>query len=199
MVRRRGTPQVTTDDDAPAERRKKGTGAGRWRRALLVLGVVVVLLLVASARLFIWPPTDSPARVDAIVALGGDPSQREAHEAVTLAAAGYASDVVISLGDGHAPCPLPPPRVEVVCFRPEPVSTQGEAEYAARLAASHHWRSLMVVPQRSQSTRARLRFERCTAARLLVVPVADRPSHLFYDVVYEWGALAKALVFNRSC
>lgn len=164
-----------------------------------MLAVLVALFLGATARLFLWPPTDAPTRVDAIVALGGDPGQRRAHKALALASTGYAPVVAMSVGLGHVPCLSAPPGVEVICFRPVPVTTQGEAEYAARLARQQHWHSLIVVPERSQSTRARLRFERCTSVRLLVVPVADRPSHLFMDVVYEWGALMKALVVNRSC
>jgi hypothetical protein len=42
-------------------------------------------------------------------------------------------------------------------------------------------------------------FERCTRAQVVVVPVADHGWHLLYDVVYEWGSLAKALVLHRSC
>lgn len=166
----------------------------------MVLAVVVVVVVAASARLFVWSPTDRPAKVDAIVALGGDPGQRRAHEAIALAKAGYAPVVVISLG-GNPPvrCPSPPARVHVVCFRADPLDTRGEAEYVGRLAARRHWHRLIVVPERTQTTRARLLFERCTSARLLMVPVDDPVSHLPYDVLYEWGALAKALVLHRGC
>ena len=172
----------------------------RWRRALVVLAVVVVLVVGVSARLFVWSPVDGPAKVDAVVALGGDPGQRRAHEAMALAEKGYAPVAVISLG-GYppAPCPRPTARVSVVCFRADPLDTRGEAEYVGSLAARRHWHSLIVVPERTQTTRARLLFERCTAARLLMVPVNDPVSHLPYDVLYEWGALAKALVLHRGC
>lgn len=159
----------------------------------------MVLFLAATARLFVWPPTDAPARADAVVSLGGDPGQRRAHQALALAAAGWAPVAVVSLGGYRVPCPSAPRHVQVVCFRPDPVNTRGEAEYAARLAAERHWHHLIVVPEHSQSTRARLLFERCTSARLTVVPVADRPGRLFGDVVYEWGALFKALVLKRGC
>jgi hypothetical protein len=32
-----------------------------------------------------------------------------------------------------------------------------------------------------------------------MVPVSDPVSHLPYDVAYEWGALVKAIVLERSC
>lgn len=172
------------------------TGKGRFFAAL---GVVLVLFLAATARLFAFPTTDAPARVDAVVALGGDPGQRRAHEALALARQGYAPVAVISLGGYKVPCPPAPPKVEVICFRPNPVDTRGEAEYATRLAARHGWKRLIVVPEKTQSTRARLLFERCTSARILIVPVADHPSRWLGDVAYEWGALLKALILKRSC
>ncbi len=171
-----------------------------FRRALLVLALAVVVVLAVSARLFVWPPTDRPARVDAVVALGGDPGQMRAHQAIALARQGDAPVAVVSLGGTpEASCPRAVPGVRVVCFRADPLDTRGEAEFVAALAERRHWSSLILVPERSQATRARMLFERCTRARLLVVPVADPPSRLAFDVAYEWGALAKALLLERHC
>ena len=169
-------------------------------RIVAVLGLLAVLFLVATARLFVWPPTDTPAHADAVIALGGDPGQLRAKEALSLAGSGDAPVAVISLGGTPpAPCPKPVARVRVLCFRPDPLDTRGEAEHVAALVAREHWRRIIVVPERSQATRARLLFERCTDVTMLVVPVTDPFAHLPYDVVYEWGALVKALVVHRSC
>jgi len=119
--------------------------------------------------------------------------------ALELARSGYARIAVISLGGNHAHCLPAPPKVEVICFHPDPLNTRGEAEAVARLIAQRHWKRIILVPERSQATRARLLFKRCTNADLVVVPVADPFSQLFIDVVYEWGALTKALVFKTSC
>jgi len=169
-------------------------------RIVAVAGVLVVLVAGATARLFVWPPTDRPVHVDAVVALGGDPGQRRAHQALALASAGFAPVAVISRG-GYppVPCPRGDGRERVICFRANPLDTRGEAEYVAALAARRHWRKIIVVSERSQSTRARLLFTRCTADRVVMVPVADPGWHLVYDVAYEWGALVKALVVHRSC
>src|SRR5579863_4803649 len=103
-------------------------------RILLVAAVLVVLLAAATARLFVWPPTDPPTRVDAVVALGGDPGQRRAHEALALVGAGFAPVAVISLG-GVPAVACPPHRgVAAICFRADPLDTRGEAEYVTRLA-----------------------------------------------------------------
>lgn len=171
-----------------------------WGRVLAVGALLAILFLAATARLFVWSPTDRPTRVDAVVALGGDPGQRRAQEAIALVRSGFAPVAVISLGGRPpVPCPRPGGRVRVICFRADPLNTRGEAEYVSTLAGRRHWRHLMVVSERSQTTRARVLFKRCTAAKLEMVPVNDPWSHLPYDVVYEWGALAKALILQPSC
>jgi uncharacterized SAM-binding protein YcdF (DUF218 family) len=167
---------------------------------LVVLVLVVVVFPIATARLFIWPPTDSPTKVGAVVALGGDTGQLREKKAIELAQAGYAPVAVISLGGQKpVPCPKPVPKVSIVCFRADPLDTRGEAEFVSRLAAERHWSRIIVVSERSQATRARMLFKRCTTIPLDMVPVQDPSSNLPYDVLYEWGALTKALVVNRSC
>jgi len=165
-----------------------------------VVLLVVVLFPVATARLFVWPPTDQPTRADAVVALGGDTGQLRAQQALRLAREGYAPVAAISLGGVRAvSCPKPVPGVKIICFRADPLTTRGEAEYASRLAAEHHWDRIIVVSERSQATRARLLFKRCTAVQLEMVPVTDPRPNLLFDVTYEWGALAKALILIRTC
>jgi len=170
------------------------------RRILVAVAVLATLFLAATARLFVWPPTDRPARVDAVVALGGDPGQLRAEQAIRLARGGAAAVVVVSLGgQTPAPCPAPVVGLSILCFRARPLNTRGEAEYVAGLAARHRWTRLIVVSERSQATRARLLFRRCTSATLLMVPVEDPGGRLLYDVTYEWAALMKALVVVRAC
>ena len=166
---------------------------------MIVVVLIVVLFLAANMRLFLWSPIDAPAHVDAVVALGGDPGQRRAHYAIALAEQGFAPVAVISLG-GNPPVACPTATaVQVVCFRADPLDTRGEAQYVAALVARHHWAQIMVVPERSQTTRARVLFNRCTDVDIRWTPVSDPLPHLPYDVAYEWGALFKALVLQRSC
>jgi uncharacterized SAM-binding protein YcdF (DUF218 family) len=180
-------------DDPPSTVRRKVL------LTLLALCFVVgVLLVVGTARLFVWPPTDQPSRADAVVALGGDAGQLREKSALKLAREGYAPVAVISLGGKKAvPCPHAVPGVHIICFRADPLDTRGEAEYVAGLAARRHWHRIIVVSERSQATRARLLFKRCTPIQLEMVPVTDPRTRLVFDVAYEWAALTKALV--RSC
>ena len=115
-----------------------------FKRTILVVLLVVIVFLVSTARLFVWPPSDTPSRVDAIVALGGDPGQRRMKSAVQLAEAGYAPIVVISLGgDPKVRCPRTRKGIEAICFRPNPVDTawrsriRRQARSPTTLASDH--------------------------------------------------------------
>jgi len=174
----------------------------RWLAAWAVLLACIggLVFAVATARLFLWPPTDAPVHVDAIVATGGDPGELRSAKAISLAVAGYAPVVVISRG-GNIPvrCPRAGHGVQVICFRANPLNTRGEMEFAANIAARHHWTSLMIVPGRDQATRARLLFRRCSDIHLTVVPVSGYAVNYLYSMAYAWASLAKAFVANTSC
>jgi hypothetical protein len=172
----------------------------RWRqRALLAIVVIFIVACAATARLFIWPDQGMPARVSAIVML--DSPGNSLNIALRLARQHRAPFLVLSLGtpDSGPRCPRPIPRVKVMCFNPAPVTTQGEAEYVGRLARRYHWHSIAVVTITPQDSRARLRIERCFAGPVYVVTSPIGLSSWPYRIVYEWGALVKALIVQRGC
>jgi hypothetical protein len=110
---------------------------------------------------------------------------------------------VISRGSavyGHgSSCAAQIPGVRVICFHPSPDTTQGEAEFAGRLARRYHWHSIALVTITPQDSRARLRMQRCFAGRVYVV-TAPMPGYDWpYEIAYEWAATIKALTVNRSC
>ena len=172
----------------------------RRRNILIALGALIAAFLVLSAVLFVWPATNTPRRSDAIVVLGGSGSRLP--KGVALARAGYAPYLVVSIGDpeDHVGCPTALRKVSVICFIPVPATTQGEARAVTRLARTHNWHQLIVVPGIPQTTRARIRFDRCYHGTLLFDPAS--PGGLgdwIHNVFYEWGALAKALTLQRGC
>ena len=175
---------------------------GKYRRkavAVLVLGAIV--LGVATARLFIWPDRGMPAHVSAIVMLNGPGDRLDT--ALDLAWQHRAPFVVISRGSsywGHGSICAPRiPRVTVICFNPDPAHTRGEAEFVGRLARKYRWQSVALVTITPQDSRARLRVERCFAGPVYVMTAPLSPSAWPYQIAYEWGALVKALIFQRSC
>jgi uncharacterized SAM-binding protein YcdF (DUF218 family) len=185
--------------------RLRGIGARGGRRAILlrrtflVIAAFVVVFAAFTVRLFVVPAQGMPAEVSAIVMLAGPGNRLPV--ALELAREHRASMLVISRGsDGYGgPCPARPPGVRLLCFDPDPADTRGEAEYIGRLAKLYHWQSVVVVTTRAQDTRSRLLVQRCFAGSVFVItgslPLGAWP----YQIAYEWGALMKALVINRSC
>lgn len=154
-----------------------------------------------TARLFIWPPQGMPAKVSAIVMMDGP--GRTLSRALQLAREHRPPFLVISLGAPNSsyPCPTPISGVRLICFNPSPASTAGEAEYVGRLARKYHWDSVALVTITPQDTRARLRVERCFAGPVYVMTTPPDPSRTSwrYQIVYQWGALLKALILQTSC
>ncbi len=164
--------------------------------------IVVALLCAATGVLFVWPPGEGmPARVDAIVVLGGQGNRLG--KGLQLAHEDRARVLVISRGLPHpVPGGVCRPRSRtftVICFSPRPRTTQGEAEFVSRLATQHHWRSVVLVVTPDQVIRARIRFERCYAGRIYVVttplPLLEWP----YQIAYQWASMFKEEVLQRSC
>jgi uncharacterized SAM-binding protein YcdF (DUF218 family) len=162
--------------------------------------VLVVAFGAATARLFVWPPTGMPARVDAIVVLGGQGSRLDL--GVSLAADGRSRFLVLSEGlpwirpgmcGGHTW------GATVICFRPEPATTQGEAQATARLAKHYGWRSIVLVTTPDQTVRAELRFRRCFAGQIYGVTTPLPRNQWPYAIAYQWLATAKAEIYDRQC
>jgi uncharacterized SAM-binding protein YcdF (DUF218 family) len=174
----------------------------RLRRVAAALIILLAVFCVATGRLFVWPAQGMPARVDAIVVLGG-PGDRVG-KGLELAHQGRAPVLAFSRGlpDDQVlarVCGLHGQAFRVICFLPEPGTTQGEAESVGRLARKYHWRSVVLVTTPDQDTRARIRFGRCFAGGIYVVttplPASDWP----YQIAYQWAALFTAMVLQRSC
>jgi hypothetical protein len=173
----------------------------RWRLAAGVLAVLLLAFIAATARLLIWPDRGMPARVTAIVMLNGPGDRLDS--ALRLAWQHRATYLVIARGSPvfgrGSTCAPPIPRVKVICFNPSPATTQGEAEFAGRLARKYHWRSLALVTTTPQDTRARLRMSRCFNGPVYVMTAPIALASWPYQIAYEWGALVKALVIQRGC
>lgn len=185
-------------DEPPSDPGRRGR---RWRRIAIPLVILVIAFTLATARLFVWPTQGMPTRVSAIVMLNG-PGDR-LNVALDLAWQHRAPFVVISRGSptyGHGSVCAPPiPHVTVICFDPDPATTKGEAEFVGHLARKYRWRSVALVTIAPQDSRARLLVERCFTGPVYVVSAPLSWSAWPYEIAYEWAAMVKALVFQRSC
>ena len=195
-----GTSGASAVNPAPGE----NTASHNWRRWLVfgtlgIIFVVAAVFVATTLRLFVVPSTDQPTHVDGILSFNGSDERARTALAVSLAEKGYAPVILYSQGGAGADTSCPKvPRITVVCFVDGPNNTRGEAEWAGRYAKRHNWKSLMIVPGRSQATRARLLTERCFSGRLVVVPISEaRPA--LSDIFHQWGGLLSSLFVHRGC
>jgi len=184
------------DPRARSARRPRRQARPAW------VGVAVVVALVVSltAKLFVWPAQDAVAGVhaDAVVVLGGPGPRWQV--ALELAREHAAGVMLLSVPSVEWNCPhVALPGVKLECFSPKPSNTMGEVRFAASQARAHGWHSLIVVSAVAQDTRARVRLKRCFSGSVYVVTARPSLATWAYELVYEWGALAKALVFQRAC
>ncbi|WP_284235235.1 YdcF family protein [Mycobacterium antarcticum] len=182
------------------------------RRILAVLEAVVLIVVivlvdvgVSGYYVFANAKVDPLQRADAIIVLGGEHDGREDY-GLHLAREGWAPTVVLSdpYWDGD-----PVMRrvcraggdVEVMCLRPDPLTTRGEAAMMRSLAAGRSWQKIIVVSWRYHLPRARLVFRQCFSGRPDAVIMTDVPRRYRYSLLgwefvftYQWAGLAKAVV-----
>jgi len=178
------------------------------RLVLKVLVLALVAWVGLAVYLFVFPQRDRPAHASAIVVLGGDAEQR-LPLGLKLAGAGVAPVLVVSDGAGsdwapaRALCAHPGGYTfKVVCFRPNPFSTRGEARQMKRMAAARGWRSLLVVTSTYHVYRARMLFQRCLKGqhlRLYVEGVRSGWRSLPLNAAAETLKLGLAETLRRGC
>jgi len=169
----------------------------RWLNALGAL--VVMAAAIIEIRLYVVPASDGDRPADAVVVLGGQAYQARLRTADAMLQEHPGSVVVVSIPGGIACPPQPPGASAILCFSPNPSTTQGEARTTAKLAARYGWKSIEVVTTADQVWRARLRFSRCWSGDLHVVR-SDSSIYLRLRAVpYETAATIKAETLQRGC
>ena len=180
----------------------------RHRRLLtvsLALAVVITVFSIATDRLFVNPRYDSVRQSDAVVVIAGGPLRLQ--KGIDLVEQKVAPILIVSVPRGVWAYKTESPNIcdekrsfEVICFQPDPESTQGEARAVQRIAAARHLRSVIVVTSYFHVSRARLEMRRCYHGRLAVIgtPLNNPWKEPLY-VALEWPKLTYAETLNRGC
>lgn len=175
----------------------------RWWIAATLAALLVVAFGVVTARVFVWPDLPAiPERADAIIELAGPGDGGRDAAAIALAREHRARFLVQSTQASDLPSDSCLPHVAAVtilCFSPEPATTQGEARSIAKLAETYGWTSVILVTTPDQAWRARLRVSRCFSGAVYV-QTSTLPWQMWPEqIAYQWLATAKALTVERSC
>lgn len=178
-------------------------------RALVPVLVLGLAWLIAGWAVFQHPWADVPARSDALLVLG-PPDRIRMAEALRLMDAGVAPVLVVAnpgtrdLGDASGEVYYARAAqacaedgdldYEVICFRPDPSTTQGEAMELRALSEQRGWDHVSALTYRQHVARARLLLGRCYSGELDVLsfdyPAA--PRGLLREFGYQSGGFVKA-------
>jgi uncharacterized SAM-binding protein YcdF (DUF218 family) len=177
------------------------------RRLFRLVAIGLGVWLALALYLFVWPRQGHPRRAAAIIVLAGDAEHRFPR-ALELARAGVAPVLVVSDGarSSWAParnlCAHPGGHgFRVICFRPAPYSTRGEARGALALAERYRWRSLLVVTSTYHLFRARMLFKRCLDghARVYATGTSGSLAWLPLNMASETIKLGQVSTTRRGC
>lgn len=180
------------------------------RRALTVIATIVVLgLLVVAGTgtvLFRHAAQDDLRHADAVFVLGGEHDGREDYglqlvrdgvaPVLVLSNPYRASDPVI-----RRACETRVRGVEVLCVKPKPSTTLGEALLIRQLARERGWKTIVVASWQYHLPRARFIFRRCFSSSpdSTIMRAVPRDYHLTagsweYTYLYQFFALGKAVM-----
>ncbi|WP_072803636.1 YdcF family protein [Rhodococcoides yunnanense] len=170
--------------------------------AAIALPVILVSLIGFGGYVtFTKAHIDPVSHADAIIVLGGEHDGREAY-GISLAEQGVADTVVLSDPYGKSDrvmkkyCGADTDTYSVLCVRPEPSTTRGEAIFTEELAREHGWKHVVVVSWRYHLPRARYIFGQCFDGdvSMVAVPRKYNFSLVFweYTYLYQIAGFAKA-------
>jgi len=166
---------------------------------LLGIGVILAGLSVSFVR-FLIPVDDVPVNPDAVVVLGGAGAERaelgielaEQYDATLVLSS---SAIVFGTRQGQV-C-----SGTILCIRPKPETTRGEAQLVARFVEVLEWDHITVVTTSFHTSRSRFLFRQCLGDRVTVVGArregqpATTPSLLLREGL---GVVAGATI-QRAC
>ncbi|MHC8608794.1 YdcF family protein [Paenarthrobacter ureafaciens] len=143
-------------------------------RALVAAAAAFVLWLLLAIQFFANPPQASPHRTDAIVVLGGLSRERlpvaqDLQEALDIPVLVVSTTGLSGNLEGDALCREGQGEPGLLCFRPEPLNTRGEADAVGGLAAKYGWTSITVVTSDYHVMRAGTLMHQCVAADVQMV------------------------------
>lgn len=184
---------MTSETETRAPTRRQIRLGGTIALAGLTVWILVGLPFI------VFPRIDAvPAHADAVLVLGPPVPERVAVAERLLAAHRVDTALVSVPGeasewDVQGLCA----RSDVICFKPDPSTTRGEAEVLRRYAAARHWSSVVVTTTTSHITRARSIVGRCFTGEVSMVADSEAPFRGWaYQYAYQTAATVKAWILQ---
>ena len=178
----------------------------RTRRGLKVTAAVLLALALAylavAVPAFVFPAATAPQDIERadVVFVIGPPADARIDTALDLIHVGKADALMVSLDPeaeayekAQSACAEGVEGVKVLCARPEPFTTQGEARWLRTESEARGWDSAAVITFTPHLTRARAITEQCFGGELAMVDSEQElePYYWAYMFAYQSGAFVK--------
>lgn len=197
---------MTLTDTPPTEATAPRRKMPLLLRALTATMGLVIVWAIAGIFLYVAPPDDEPANADVLFVLG--PPDRRIGYAEELMQQGYAPTLAVSSPVGkdgryEAAICTAHRSYRIICFNPDPFTTQGEARALKDLSNKYGWKSANVLTAQFHVTRSRVLIGRCYTGGLHMVadrrglPLfsASNPTYSWaYQYVYQTAAFVKVAI-----
>lgn len=191
-------------DTAGSEARRR-SGLRLLGLSAVTAAVAVIAVVLAGLPVYVFPQSDESEPVDAVFVIGPATFDR-IRAARAMIDEGDTTTLIVSVDDPDSDRSYvqkvcdPDQAEEVICLRPDPYTTQGEARALRDLAAENGWTSVMVLTQTPHVLRTRILFERCFTRQVDVQAVGG-PRDLgqwAWQYLYQTGAFMK-VALNQDC
>lgn len=172
------------------------------KRITACITALVLVWIAACIPLFVFPRTAEPAPADVLFVLG--PPSARVEYAEQLMVEGIAPTIAISMpvdenGDIQGAYCEAERSYKIICFHPDPFTTEGEALALTELAEEHGWKTANVVAPTFHVFRAKWIIERCFPGTVAMVGYDENLNVLewAYQFAYQSAATVKAAVDTR--
>jgi uncharacterized SAM-binding protein YcdF (DUF218 family) len=164
------------------------------RGGFAALGGLLVWVLL-GLPFFVFPTVDAvPKHADVILVLG-PPVPDRVDVAERLLAEHRVSTALVSVPGEQAQWHVEAlcARSDVICFKPDPSTTRGEARALRKYTAERGWTSAVVTTMPAHIARARSIVGRCFSGRVSMVADAEGPfGGIAYQYAYQTAATVKS-------
>lgn len=172
-------------------------------RLLRLVAITLAAWILLGVPLYVAPPTRTPEPADVLFVLG--PPTERVEYAEKLMNMGIAHTIAISMplnSDGNIEneyCDAKRP-YQIICFHPDPFTTQGEAKVLVQMAQAYGWRSANVLTAQFHVSRAKQIIGRCYDDTFRMIPYYEDMSLVrwAFQYAYQTAAFVK-VALRKGC
>lgn len=174
------------------------------------LALLVAIVAAAGWKIYVDPGADAMPEQTDVAFVIGPPTDERMEVALEMLQDGTAGALMVSLDEAETEWTEAQAACmglgdfagyPVLCSKPDPFTTRGEAQWLAQEVEAQGWDSASVITFTPHIKRTQLYMDRCFDGDLAVVDSGESldPWYWAYQYVYQTGAFMKAGLTYEQC